>query len=302
MAWTRRQFLYRTTVLGAAVLSTEVAAGCSARSGGVPRPDPEAAPVSAGPPSTVPAARRLRMGVLDQPPYTVANGGEITGPVPEVARAVLGQLGVTEVEIVVTRAEDALTTMLTAGQVDLAGNLPIRRNLCGRLAFSVPDHVSGTALTVLAGNPRRVSTYADVVARGARIAVVAGRPEQAAATAAGVPAARIRALPAPARLLDAVRDGQADCAAFDDLASRDLVRYYDGALETAKPFTPAGRLPLVGAYAFLPASADLLVSFDNRLRDLHESGDWAQLVAPFGFTEEHAPPPDLTKEKACASG
>jgi polar amino acid transport system substrate-binding protein len=74
-------------------------------------------------------------------------------------------------------------------------------------------------------------------------------------------------------------------------------------LEVPDPFMPDGRLPLIGAYCF-PTGADteFVASFNHGLRDLHASGDWQQLVAPFGFTESNAPPADLTTEKACAGG
>lgn len=306
MAWTRRRFLSRATVLGTSVLGTSVlgtsvlgagfTAGCSSRVGGSPRPDPEvrAATETAGP------ARTVRLGILSYPPYTIENGGEVTGPVPEVARAVLGQLGVGDVRIQLMRDEAALPSALAAGQLDMVGGLAIRKELCSGLAFSVPDHVSGTALMVPAGNPKSLATYADVTAKQAKVAVMTNLPEQADAATAGVPAASIVPLPDPLQLVDAVRRGQVDCAAFDDLSSRALVRSTGGAVTVAAPFAPPGRLPLVGAYAFPKDGTDLLDAFDNRLRDLHASGDWMAIVAPFGLTEANVPPPDLTVEKACA--
>lgn len=294
MAWTRRQFLYRTTVLGAAGVAT----GCSSRVGGTPRADP-AAHVVTEPSSTAPESQQaLTLGVLNYQPYVVEQGGEVTGPVPEVARAVLGQLGVTNLKIQLMPDESALAPALAAGRLDLVGGLSVRKDLCSSLSFSVPDYVSGTALIVPAGNPKGLGTYADVKAKGARLAVMADLPEQADATAAGV--ANVQSLPEPTAMMQAVQQGRADCAAFDDLSARELVKSTDGALTTAKPFTPPNRLPLVGAFAFPQESADLLESFNNRLRDLHASGDWLAIVAPFGLTEDHVPPQDLTTERACA--
>ncbi len=296
MAWTRRQFLYRTTVLGAAT-----AAGCSSRVGGSPRPDPAAHPVTETPSSAAPAAV-VTVAVLNYQPYTQEDGGEITGPVPEVAREVLGRLGVSSTKIVLLREEAQVLAGIAAGSFDMVGGLAVRPDLCRNLSFSIPDYVSGTALIVPAGNPRGLSTYDDVKAGNAKVAVMTNLPEQQDAAAAGVPAANIVPVPVPDQLMTAVRDGRADCAAFDDISSRELVKSFGGAVTTAKPFPPPERLPLVGAYAFPTGADDLLTSFNNRLRDLHESGDWMQLVAPFGLTEDNVPPPDLTTEKACAGG
>jgi polar amino acid transport system substrate-binding protein len=296
MAWTRRQFLYRTTVLGAA-LGT---AACSSRVGGTPHPDPGARPAADTPSSESPAAEAVTIGIMNYQPYTVDNGGEITGPVPEVARAVLGQLGITTIKIALLSQEEQLLVGLRSGSFDLAGGLAIRPDLCTDLAFSTPDYVSGTAFIVPAGNPKGLAAYADVVAKGAKLAVLTNLPERKDAATAGVPAGRILALDAPNLMMQAVQGGQADCAAFDDLSARELVKSTGGALTVAAPFTPPGRLPLVGAYAFPKGKADLLEAFDNRLHDLHESGDWLGIVAPFGLTEDHVPPPDLTAETACA--
>ncbi|HEY7591766.1 MAG TPA: transporter substrate-binding domain-containing protein [Actinophytocola sp.] len=293
MAVTRRRFLYGTTVLGAAAT-----VGCSSRVGGSPRPDPEA--TRAAEASAPESPRLVTIGILNYQPYTIEQGGEITGPVPEVARAVLGQLGVTDIKIQLMRDEQVLAPALAAGQLDMVGGLAVRKDLCDTLSFSVPDYVSGTAFIVPSGNPKGLSTYADVQAKGAKVAVMAQLPEQADAASAGLAAASIVPLPEPTAMMDAVRSGQADCAAFDDLSARELVKSSGGALATAKPFAPPNRLPLVGAYGFPKESADLLDSFNNRLRDLHESGDWLAIVAPFGLTEDHVPPPDLTTERACA--
>jgi polar amino acid transport system substrate-binding protein len=294
MAWTRRQFLYGTTVLGAAAT-----AGCATRLGGTPRPDPRvvAAPATS---SSAPAAEAVTIGILSYQPYTIEQGGEITGPVPEVARAVLGQLGVTDIKFQVMKDEPVLVPALVSGQIDMVGGLAIRKDLCTAMEFSVPDYVSGTALIVPKGNPKGLATYADVKAKGAKVAVMERLPEQADAKKAGLAPANIVALLDPPTMMDAVRTGRVDCAAFDDLSSRELVKSSAGALTTAKPFMPPGRLPLVGAYAFPKESTDLLESFNNRLRDLHESGDWLSIVTPFGLGAEHAPPPDLTTESACA--
>jgi polar amino acid transport system substrate-binding protein len=294
MAWTRRQFLYGTTVLGAAAT-----AGCATKLGGTPRPDPQvvAAP---GTSSSAPVADAVKIGVLNYQPYTIEQGGEVTGPVPEVARAVLGQLGVTDIEIQLLRDEAVAQPALVSGQYDIVGGLAIRADLCTLMEFSAPDYVSGTALIVPKGNPKGLATYADVKAKGAKVAVMERLPEQADATKAGLAPAKVVALLDPPAMMEAVRSGRVDCAAFDDLSSRELVKSSGGALTTAKPFMPPDRLPLVGAYAFPRESTDLFESFNNRLRDLHESGDWLSIVTPFGLGPEHEPPPDVTTERACA--
>jgi polar amino acid transport system substrate-binding protein len=304
MAWTRRQFLSRTTILGATAGSV---LGCSSRVGGTPRPDPDArAPrVESEPSDTAGLPDRVNVGLLNFPPFVQPRGtsgpaDNVRGPVPDVARAVLEELGVGEIQFVLMEPQEKIMVALQAGEIDIAGGLAVIKNFCPAVEFSVPDYVSGTALIVPTGNPKGLATYADVQAKGAKIAVMTNLPEQADATAAGIAPGNVVPLPDPISMMDAVRRGQADCAAFDELSSRELVKTHGDQLTTSKPFVPPNRPPLVGAFAFGKDNTDLLVSFNNRLRDLHESGDWLSIVSPYGFTEDNVPPPDLTTEEACA--
>jgi len=298
MAWTRRQFLSTTTVLGAALT-----AGCATAVAGAPQRDPAARRPSTPSGSAAPAPDLVTVGIMAYQPYTIEDeGGELTGPVPDVARAVLQRLGIAEVRFRVMSQEDQLVTALLAGAVDLGGGLTIRPKLCGSLTFTTPDHVSGTAFAVATGNPKGLKTYADVIAKDAKVAVWAGLPEDGDAVAAGVPDANIVRMPDPVQLLEVVRAGRADCFAFDDISIRDMVNTHGEGVEVTDPFMPDGRLPLIGAYCFPQSKTDLLPSFNNALRDLHASGDWGAMVEPFGFTEFNAPPADLTTEKACAGG
>lgn len=305
MAWTRRQFLSRTTILGATLGS---AVGCSARVGGTPRPDPdaEATGVANEPSDTAGLPDSVTIGMLNFEPYVQPRGesggsvDNVRGPVPDVARAVLEQLGVSELRFLLLEEQAAIMAALQAGEIDLAGGLAAIKNFCPAVDFSVPDYVSGTALILPAGNPKGLADYADVQAKGAKIAVMTNLPEQTDVTAAGIAQGNVVPLPDPLQMMDAVTRGQADCAAFDELSSRELIKTHGDQLTTSKPFTPPNRPPLVGAFAFLKGNSDLLVPFNNRLRDLHESGDWLSIVAPYGFTEDNLPPSDLTTEEACA--
>ena len=109
MSWTRREFLTRAAVLGAAVTT-----GCTTRLGGVPRPGET--PVEQETP-------QLTVGVLAFQPYTVERNGEPAGPVPDVARAVLEKMGITEIRIVTTQDERELLTGIAAGEYDLVGGI-----------------------------------------------------------------------------------------------------------------------------------------------------------------------------------
>jgi polar amino acid transport system substrate-binding protein len=295
MSWTRRDFLLQSAVLGAALT-----AGCTSTVRGAPRPDPAAT----RPPetSTSASADAVTIGILAFQPYTVEQGGEVSGPVPDVARAVLEKLDITEVDVVTFRDETGILVGLAAGQFDLVGGLTIRPDLCDQFVYSTPDTVSGTAFIVPNGNPKGLRNYAEAIAARAKVAVMTGLPEHQDALKAGVPAANVVQVPVPHQLVDAVRNGQADCAAYDDITARDLVRTLgDGQVTTADGFMPEERSPYVGAYAFPRESSELLEPFNAALRELHDSGEWLELVEPYGFTQLNDPSADLRQARVCGN-
>lgn len=303
LSWTRRDFLLRSTAVGAVVASTTLG-GCTSKVGGTPAADSSARPRSTEPSTTSsrPAfPSSVTMGVVTYRPYAYKDeSGEITGQVPTVARAVLEKLGASQVEMDVFDLPERILAGLAAGQFELAGGLFITPNRCGSTEFSIPDYVTLTALLTPAGNPKGLKTYAEVAATGARLAVLTSLPEREEAIAAGVAADKIVELPTPDLLANVVTAGEVDCVAFEDVTLRDIANTSDGTLAVSPGFTPAGRAPYVGAFMFPSGSTELLDAFNEGLRGLHESGEWLRLSERFGFTEDNLPGPDVTTEKACA--
>jgi polar amino acid transport system substrate-binding protein len=293
MGLSRRRFLVSTMLLGAAA-----AAGCTTTVSGQSRPNPvdlRRVQESTPPPGGLSV---VNVGVIAFEPYTVGSGADLKGPIPDVARKILTDLGTPEVRFVLMNDQQKILVALAAGQINVAGGLVLQPQSCHDLSFSDPDFVSGTAFAVPAGNPKGLKTYAEVAAQGAKLAVLTGSPEETDATAAGVPAGNIVQLPDPATLFAAVRDGRADCFAFDDISLRHMAKTLGQGLEVAAAFMPANRPPFVGAYAF-PRDGELVEPFNQGLKELHDSGDWLRMVEPFEFTEGNEPPADLTTEKAC---
>lgn len=301
MAWTRRQFLSRTTILSAtATASVTTMAACTSQIGGSPRPDPAARPApDPETSSSAPPVDTITIGVLDYEPFARKDSGGLAGLVPDVARAVFESIGVTELKFQLQQQEDQVIAALAAGAIDVAGGLDVRGELCDSVAFSIPEFVWGTVLIVPAGNPKKLNGYDDVKAKGAKLGVVRGFPHKQDATGSGVPAGKIVEVTDPIQLTTAVSAGEVDCGAFFDLGGEGLIESAGGKLAVTKSFSPPKAVPIVSAYAFNKDKTELLDSFNNRLRDLHESGDWLAMVAQYGLTEANLPPVDMTIEQAC---
>lgn len=297
MGVTRRGFLLGTTTLTTlTALGLAAAAGCVSRVGGAPRSDPSAKLTTTT--SIPPAPRKVTLAVLPYQPYTITQGGSPKGPVPDVARAVLKKIGVSEVTIEVVSEQQALLAKMAAGGIDIAGGLFVLPQYCHGVSFSIPDIVALSALLVPAGNPKGLTTLADVAANKAKLGVLAGALDMKDAQAAGV--RTIEAFPTPTVLLEAVKEHRVDCAVFDDVSLRNLVPNSGSGMEVTAPFRVRNRQPYVAAYAFPPTSTQLIDPFNQALRELHESGEWLTMVKPYGLIAANDPPADVTTEKACA--
>lgn len=288
--WTRRDFFRRTALAG--VLSVPALTACS---------------TVAQPGNALETARqngKIRIGIANEAPYGYTDAsGRVTGEAPEVARAVFKALGIPEVEAVASNF-DGLIPGVNAGQFDMvAAGMNITPQRCGQVAFSIPDYTALTALLVPRGNPRGVSTFADVKAKGVSLAVLSGAVEKGYAEDAGV--TDIQTLDSQDTLLRAVADGRAHAAALTDISLKDLVKKNpDVAVEVTPGFVPVKdgqEVVSAGGFVFRSGDAALREAFNAELAKLHESGEWLRIVEPFGFGQDNLPGPDLTTEKLCAA-
>ncbi|HEX2130282.1 MAG TPA: ectoine/hydroxyectoine ABC transporter substrate-binding protein EhuB [Actinophytocola sp.] len=293
--WTRRDLFKRGAALGAVALGgPAVLAACSE----VPE---------SGEGNTlqrVQDAGTIKIGIAGEVPYGFTENGEVTGEAPEVAKAVFKAIGIDNVE-----AEQVefgqLIQALNANQYDMvAAGMAILPDRCENAAFSVVDYVTPTAFMVPTGNPQQVANFEDVKAKGLKVAVLSGTVEQAVAEATGIPAGDIQPYDGQPELFQALVDGRAYCGALTDISLRRLKEDNpDAPLEVTEGFVPVidGEEQIqAGGFVFRKGDTELLDAFNQELTKLHDSGEWLEIVQPFGFTEDNLPPDDVTTEELCA--
>lgn len=248
--------------------------------------------------TTLERARRagaLRIGIAGERPYGfVDSAGRVTGAQPEVARAVLAGLGI-DALLAVQVPFAGLVDGLLDGAFDLvAAGLTVTPERCGRVAFSRPDFLAPPAFLVPEGNPRSVRTFGGVARSGLRLAVLDGSSEQGWARAAGVPGDRLVPSVGPGDLLRDVASGRADVGALTGLSATDVLARNPGTgLEVTGPVTPVvdgAEVVPVAAFALRAGDTDLRAAFDAGLAALQDSGEWAEITAPFGLTPADLPP------------
>ncbi|MFE0024265.1 ectoine/hydroxyectoine ABC transporter substrate-binding protein EhuB [Amycolatopsis sp. NPDC059021] len=292
--WSRRDFFRRSAVFGAAAIGGPVLlSACTSTSSG----DALQAAKS---------AKKIKIGIANESPYGFTDqSGRVTGEAPEVARAVFKAMGIDTVDAEAV-SFDQLIPALNAKKYDVvAAGMNITQKRCGQAAFSLPDYSALTALLVPKGNPQQVLKFEDIKAKKVKVAVLSAAVEKGYATDSGVPEDQITTLDSQDNLLRAVTDGRVYCAALTDISLKDLLKKNPGAAaEVTQGFDPVkdGK-PVIsaGGFVFRTGDTSLRDAFNAELKKLHDGGEWARIVAPFGFTEANLPKPDVTTEKLCAA-
>ena len=244
---------------------------------------------------------KVTVGIANEAPYGYQTPeGELTGEAPEIAKHVLGEMGIEEVEAVITEF-GSLIPGLKAGRFDLvAAGMFVTPERCQQVAFSEPTYGIGQAFLVAEGNPEGLQTYDDIKANPeATLAVMAGAIERTYARDAGVPDDQVMVVPDPSSGAAAVQAGRADAFALTSLSIRRLADGTAG-VEVAQPFGEVAGQSVLGhgAFAFRPEDDAFRQEFNRHLADFIGSEEHLALVEPFGFTKDELP--QKTTEELCA--
>lgn len=292
--WTRRDFFWRSAVVGAAAIGgPALLAACESTESG----------------DTLTAARNakaIKIGIANEAPYGYADSsGNTTGEAPEVAKAAFKRLGIDNVQASVVPF-DQLIPALNAKQFDVvAAGMNITPTRCRAALFSDPDYSALTALLVPKGNPQGINTLQDVAAKKVKIAVLSAAVEKGYATGAGVSEGDIETLDTQDNMLRAVTTGRVYAAALTDISLKYLAKQNpDANVEVTPGFTPTENgQPVVsaGGFVFRQDDSSLRDAFNQELKTLHSNGQWLQIATPFGFDQSNLPAADLTTDKLCAA-
>ena len=244
---------------------------------------------------------KVTVGIANEAPYGYQTPeGELTGEAPEIAKHVLGEMGIEDVEAVITEF-GSLIPGLKAGRFDLvAAGMFVTPERCQQVAFSEPTYGIGQAFLVAEGNPEGLQTYDDIKANPeATLSVMAGAIERTYARDAGVPDDQVMVVPDPSSGAAAVQAGRADAFALTSLSIRRLADGTAG-VEVAQPFGEVAGQSVLGhgAFAFRPEDDAFRQEFNRHLADFIGSEEHLALVEPFGFTKDELP--QKTTEELCA--
>jgi polar amino acid transport system substrate-binding protein len=240
-----------------------------------------------------------RVAIANEPPYTaVAADGKVSGAAPDVAREVFKRLGVGDIVASISEY-GAMIPGLQAGRHDVVtAGLFMKPERCAAVAYSEPVLCDAEALLVKKGNPKGFKSYADFAKdASATIGAPGGGTEEKLALDAGVPRDRVIVVPDGQSGLKMVQDGRIDAYSLPVLSINDLMK--KAADENLEVIAPVEGAPVYcdGA-AFKKGDEALRDAFNVELAKMKESGEFAKIIEPYGFSAAAAM--STSMEKLCA--
>lgn len=248
----------------------------------------------------------VKVGYANEAPYAYMDSEQqrLTGEAPEILRVIMGELGVNEVEGVLTEF-GSLIPGLKAGRFDvIAAGMYIMPERCTQIAFSNPTYGIGEGFVVAAGNPKNLHSYEDVANdETVRLGVVAGTVERGYARDTGIPDDRVVVFPDAPSAVAGVASGRVDAYAGTSLTVGDLLaKSSSDKLVRAEPFTD----PVIdgksvrgyGAFGLRKDDTELLNAINAELAEFIGTEEHLALVEPFGFGENELPG-DVTAAELC---
>ena len=239
-----------------------------------------------------------RVAIGNEPPYTsVSADGKVSGAAPDVAREIFKRLGVPDIVASISEY-GAMIPGLQAGRFDaITAGLFMKPERCAAVAYSEPILCDAEALLVKKGNPKGFKSYEDIAKDGkATVGAPGGGTEEKLALNAGVPRDRVIVVPDGQSGLKMVQDGRIDAYSLPVLSIHDLMKKAnDPNLEIVAPVI--GAPVYCDGAAFRKQDASLRDAFDVELKKMKESGEFAKIVEPYGFSAQAAM--STSRDKLC---
>lgn len=232
------------------------------------------------------ASGSITIGVANEVPFGfVGEDGEATGIAPDVAREVLAELGITEIDVQVVEFGN-LIGGLQAGQFDLiTAGMYITPQRAEQILFSDPDYCVAEGLAVAEGNPNGIVDYQSFVDDSSlSVAVATGTVEVDYIEDAGVPDDQVEIFPDIDSMYDALAAGEVD-AVTGTAATVERQVASRGGMEAVEPFFPVDAdgnevLPC-GGYGFRLGDEDFRDAFNDVLNEMRESGRTMEIITAY---------------------
>lgn len=248
---------------------------------------------------------QIRIAVANEIPYGYVDlNGEAKGAGPDVARHIMKQLGIENIQWITT-SFSSLIPGLRADHFDMvAAEMAILPERCKQVLFSEPNTSYGEGLLVANGNPQDLHSYQDFADSDHKVAIMAGADQLEMLQALGVPSGRMVTISNNADAISTVSTGRAAAYAATSLTVSELAKQ-SNRVEAAANFTD----PVIdgtpvrswGGFTFSQNSEDLRGAVSNELAKFKQTNEWKEILNTYGFSDTDATESThRTTEQLCA--
>jgi polar amino acid transport system substrate-binding protein len=202
---------------------------------------------------------------------------------------VLKSMGIEEVNWTVTPF-GTLIPGLKARRFDFAAaEQNISPERCKQVAFTEPNSSYGEGLLVKKGNPKGLTTYADIAKDPSlTVAVVSGANNVDFLRAVGVKDEQIVFIPANADAIPTVQS-RTDAYAATELTVSELAKNQEQVEQVAPfedPVVDGAPVRNYGGFAFRPEDKELRDAFNAALVEFRKTDDYKTILAKYGLSEQ----------------
>lgn len=252
---------------------------------------------------------RIRVGFANEAPYAFASSdGKLAGLMPDVIGYIMKELGIGELEGVLTDFGGLIPGLLARRFDILGAGLYVTPVRCKQVAASNPQYVVSESVAVKKGNPKNIRSYGDIAKdESIKIGTLAGSINAQYLAAAKVPSGRIVLFPDLPSAMAGLQGGRVDGVTMSIISLQDILRKTaDADIELVSdfedPLDEAGKPARgYGSAWFRREDEDLVTAYNGKLAEINASGKLLELMEPYGFTAAQVPSADVTAAQLCAA-
>ncbi|MPY99300.1 MAG: ectoine/hydroxyectoine ABC transporter substrate-binding protein EhuB [Actinophytocola sp.] len=223
----------------------------------------------------------LTIGIANEQPYGFQKGDKVTGFSPDVARAVLREMGYTNFKFEVVDF-GALVKNLQAESFDVvAAGMYLTPDRMKQVAFSDPDYCIGESLAVKQDNPDNIEDYQSFVDNSdLTLAVASGTVEVDYAEDAGIPDKQLETYSGIDQMYAALEAGEVDAVTGTAATVKSQVKARKG-IEAVESFIPQDSVPPCGGYAFRLEDQEFRDAFNEQLNKFRKDGTTTEIITKY---------------------
>lgn len=227
-----------------------------------------------------------KFAFLIEPPFNYRSAdGVVTGCDVELARTVLGTVGICDFEMVETEFAQLLPG-LAQGRWRMTTGLFATEERRRIAAFSRPIWALPDGLLVRCGNPMGLTGYSSVArAGGCRLAVIRDQIQHCSAIDFDVPEDRLHIFETYADAARAVAEGRADAYASVARAHGGFIDQHPDMRLEVVVIPSAEKEPAFGSFAFSKSDNAFLRAIDEALLVFLGSNEHRAMMKKFGFSD-----------------